>query len=167
MRIACIHRIISFKDDTWLSSYIRFNTQQRTAVGTAFEKDLWKMMSNSFYGKTPENIRNRRNLSLVRTEEEIRHHVSKGTFVDNDIFSPDLTMISHKKTTVKLDKPIYLGVCILNYGKLLIYELYYGVVDKLWRDNELLYHDTDSFALSIPRTREDLQNDLMSIRDTS
>ena len=123
------------------------------------------MMSNAFYGKTLENIRNRRNISLVREEAEIKYQASKGTFVDYDVLSPDLTMISLKKSSVKFDKPIYLGKCILDYSKLVMYEFYYDVMEKLWPDNQLLYHDTDSLALSIPRTREDLQDDLMSIRN--
>ena len=123
------------------------------------------MMSNAFFGKTLENIRQRRNILLVRESEKIRHEASKGTFMDYDVLSPDLTMISHKKSSVKFDKPIYLGMCILDYSKLLMYEFYYDVLEKLWPTNMLHYHDTDSLVLSVPCTKEELQEDLMSIRD--
>ena len=96
------------------------------------------MMSKAFYGKTLENIRNRRDFSLVRDQEEIKRQASRGTFVDYNVLSPDLTMISHKKSSIKFDKPINLGMCILDYSKLAMYEFQYDVMEKLLNDNTTL-----------------------------
>jgi hypothetical protein len=57
LKVTKVHRTISFKESAWLKPYIDFNTQQRTKAKTLFEKDLWKLMNNSFYGKTMENMR--------------------------------------------------------------------------------------------------------------
>lgn len=165
MRITKIHRVVSFKEEPWLAKYITFNTTQRTRATNTFEKDLWKLMNNAFYGKTLENIRNRKDVTLVRSEEEVRRYASKGTFQDYEVLSDDLTTITNKKASVKFDKPIYLGMCILDYAKLLMYKFYYDTAEPLWPGNEILYHDTDSLVLSIPCTRKKLEEDMMSIRD--
>ena len=165
MIVTKVHRVISFREEKWLEKYISFNTNERTASSSSFEKDLWKLMNNAFYGKTLENIRNRKDITLVKGEEEVVRHASKGTFQDFSILSPDLTTITHKKRSVKFDKPIYLGMCILDYAKLLMYKFYYGIIEKTWPSNEILYHDTDSIVLSIPGvTREKLEEDMLSLQ---
>ena len=64
LKVKKIHKIISFKQEAWLKKYIDFNTNERTKAKSDFEKDLWKLMNNSFYGKTMENIRGNNNKLL-------------------------------------------------------------------------------------------------------
>ena len=161
LRVKKIHRIISFKQEPWLKKYIDFNTNERTKANSEFEKNLWKLMNNSFYGKTMENIRGRVSVNLQSTEQEARKMFSKPTYKDHIIFNEDLIAVLNNVSSVKFDKPIYLGMCVLDYSKLLMYMFYYEVIDKLWLNNEIIGFDTDSFFLDI--YTEDIYEDMKKI----
>ena len=75
LKVKNIHRIISFKQSAWLEKYINFNTNQRTKASSEFEKDLWKLMNNAFYGKTMENIRGRVNVKMLKTAQRSKEDV--------------------------------------------------------------------------------------------
>ena len=64
-----VHEIISFKQSKWLEKYINFNTQKRNKAKNDFEKDFYKLLNNSFYGKTMENLRNRLKIELIKKDE--------------------------------------------------------------------------------------------------
>lgn len=164
LQVTYIHRIISFKEEPWLSRYIDFNTTQRTKATSAFEKDLWKLMNNAFYGKTLENIRDRKQVKLTSSAEEARKMFSKPNYKDHVIFSPDLLAILTNVTSIKFNKPIYLGMCILDFSKLLMYQFYYEVIDKLWPDTSIIGFDTDSYFLNIKT--EDVYKDMEKIKET-
>ena len=80
LRLDRIHRAIEFNQSPWLKTYIDFNTQLRTAATNDFEKDFFKLMNNSVFGKTMENIRKHRNIKLVTTEEKYLRTVMKPNF---------------------------------------------------------------------------------------
>ena len=65
MKVTKIHTIYRFKQSAWLGKYINHNTQKRTVAKTNFEKDLYKLMNNAFFGKTMENVRDRTNLEFI------------------------------------------------------------------------------------------------------
>ena len=65
MKVTKIHKIYSFKQSLWLENDINHNTQKRTQAKTNFEKDLYKLMNNAFYGKTMESVRKRVNLEII------------------------------------------------------------------------------------------------------
>ena len=98
-------------------------------------------MNNSFYGKTVENQRNRMNVKFSNEKEETKRLISKTNFTSCKIFN-DYVLIGGKDKTVQLNKPIYLGACILDLSKLLMYEFYYNIINKHWKLNELIYSDT-------------------------
>ena len=109
-------------------------------------------MNNSFYGKTIENIRKRLNLVLIVKSDthRILNRQSKLSFDDKIAEYEKFKLYSFKKETIKFPKPVYVGFCVLELSKLLMYEWYcdkmqpYFVEDNL----ELLYLDTDSFIFS-------------------
>ena len=163
LKVKKIHRIISFKQEAWLEKYINFNTEQRTKATSEFEKDLWKLMNNAFYGKTMENIRGRVNVKMLNTHEEARKMFSKPTYKDHVVFNNDLIAVLNNIPSVKFDKPIYLGMCILDYSKLLMYQFYYERINKLWPRNQIIGFDTDSFFLNIET--EDVYKDMKLIQN--
>ena len=103
-----IHRIIEFNQEAWLKPYIDMNTELRKLARNDFEKDLCKLMNNSVFGKTMENIRKHRDIKLVTTDKKRSKLVSKPNYHTTNLISEDLSIIEMRKTKVKMNKPIYL-----------------------------------------------------------
>ncbi|CAC5407070.1 unnamed protein product [Mytilus coruscus] len=120
-----------FEESDWLAKYINFNTEQRTKSKSDFEKDLWKLMNNSFYGKTLEDIRGRSEIKLLTDMEEVKKYIKKPNFKDSTIFNDNFVAIENNVTSVKFNKPIYLGQAILDYSKQLMYDFYYNVCKQI------------------------------------
>ena len=95
LKLTKIHRVLIFNQSPWLKQYIDFNTQKRTNAKNPFEKDFFKLMNNSVFGKTMENIRKRVNVKLVTDEKKLLKWASKPTFVSSKIFNENLVAI-HK-----------------------------------------------------------------------
>ena len=145
-----VHRVIEFKQEAWLKPYIDMNIKLGTEAKTDFEKDFFKLMNNSVFGKTIANVRNHRNIKLVTTNEKKRNLVSKSNYHVVKHFSEDLTTIEIKKTKVVMNKPIYLGQAILDISKTLMYELWYDYLKLKYRDKvKLCFMGTDSFIIHI------------------
>ena len=135
-----------------------------------FEKDLFKLMSNSVFGKTMENIRNHRYIKLVTTGEKRNKLVSEPNYHATKHFSENLLAIEMKKTKVKMNKPVYLGMSILDISKTLMYEFWYDYIKPKYGDRaKLCYTDTDSFIIHIITEDffEDISNDVEKWYDTS
>ena len=120
-----IHRCIEFKQSAWMKEYIDFNTRLRTAAKNDFEKDFYKLMNNSVFGKTMENIRKHRNIKLVNNEEEYLKNVMKPKFKSSTLLGPDLMGCEMGKVKVIMNKPVYLGQAILDLSKTIMYEFHY------------------------------------------
>ena len=125
LKLKKIHRIIEFSQEAWLEPYIDMNTELRKASKNDFEEDLFKLMNNSVFGKTMENKRKHRDIKLVTTDKERGKLVSEPIFHSINLISEDLSIIEMKKTKVKMNKPIYLGLSILEISKILMYEFWY------------------------------------------
>ena len=166
-----IHRVIEFNQKEWLKPYIDVNTELRKAAKNDFEKDLFKLMNNSVFGKTMENIRKHRDIKLVTTDKKRSKLVSEPNYHTINLISEDLSIIEMKKTKVKMNKPIYLGLSILEISKTLMYEFWYGYMKpKYYNDNvKLCYMDTDSFIMNIKANDfyEDIANHVENRFDTS
>ena len=146
------------------------NTELREAAKNDFEKDLFKLMNNSVFGKTMENIRKHREMKLVKTEKKRSKLVSEPNYHTINLISEDLSIIEMKKTKVKMNKPIYLGLSILEISKILMYEFWYDYIKpKYGNDVKLCYMDTDSFMMNIKTNYfyEDITNDVENRFDTS
>ena len=112
-----IHRVIEFNQEAWLKPYIDMNTELRKAAKNDFEKDLFKLMNNSVFGKTMENIRKHRDIKLVTKNKKRSKLVSEPNYHTINLISEDLSIIEMKNTKVKMNKPIYLGLSILEISK--------------------------------------------------
>ena len=162
LKLKKIHRIIEFNQEAWLKPYIDMNTELRKLVRNDFEKDLFKSMNNSVFGKTMENIRKHREIKLVTTDKKRSKLVSESNYHAINLISDNLSVIEMKKTKVKMNKPIYLGLSILEISKILMYEFWYDYMKPKYNDNvRLCYMDTDSFIMNIKTN--DFYNDILTM----
>ena len=170
LELTCIHRGIKFEESEWLKSYIDMNTELRTKANNNFEKDFFKLMNNSVFGKTMENIRNRVNINLVNDREKAKKLTAKPNFNHLNIFCEELIAVHMKRTELKFDKPVYLGMCILDLSKTIMYEFHYNYIKKKYGDKaKLLFTDTDSLMYEI-KTEDfykDISGDVKDRFDTS
>ena len=150
LRIKKIHKILAFSQKSWLKQYIQFNNQKRKNVTSNFEKDLFKKMNNSFYGKTCMNIRKRLNIKAAFNVDQCKKYLSSPSLEYFEIVNDFLTLFKCKKTNLIVDKPIYVGFTVLELSKLKMYSLYYDYFKSYYNENcSLLYMDTDSFIMEI------------------
>ena len=150
MVLTKVHRVLSFAQKPWMKPYIDFNTQKRKFAKNDFEKDLFKLMNNSVFGKTMENVRLRKNIELVSDEKKLMKLLSKPQLESFKIINENAVLVDRVKKSVKLDKPMYAGLCILELSKLTMYNFHYNVILKRYGTNaRLLFTDTDSLAYDI------------------
>ena len=145
------------------------NTKLRKAKNE-FEKNFFKLINNALFGKTMENVRKHRDIKLVTTDEKRNKLVSEPNYHTTKRFSENLIAIEMKKTKVKMNKPIYLGMSILDISKTLMYEFWYDYIKPKYQDKaKLCYMDTDSFAIYIKTEDfyEDIAGDVERWFDTS
>ena len=105
----------------------------------AFEKDFFKLLNNSVFGKTMENIRKRVDVRLVTDKKKLSKLVSKPTFVNSKIFSEDLVAVHKLKEILTLERPAFVGMCILDLSKTLMYEFHYNYIKSRY-DNKRNYY---------------------------
>ena len=120
-----VHRVIQFNQKLWLKPYIDVNTKFRKEANSEFEKDFFKLINNSVFGKTIENVRHHRDIKLVTSDKRRRRLVSESNYHSHKKFSEYLTAIEMKNTNIKMIKHIYLGMSILDISKTLMYEFWY------------------------------------------
>lgn len=150
MKVTKIHRILEFHQCPWLAKYIQFNTTKRQEARNDFEKNFFKLMCNSVFGKTMENLRNRVDIKLVNSETTLRKYVSKPSFQRCQIFNEDLVGVENKQINLLLNKPVYVGCTILELSKIVMYDFHYNVMQKRYGDQvNLLFTDTDSLCYEI------------------
>ena len=171
MKLKKIHTGIKFTESEWLKPYIDMNTKLRTQAKNNFEKDFFKLMNNSVFGKTMENIRNRVNIKLVNTKEQLRKLAAKPNFKGPPkIFNENLVSVHMKKTSLTMNKPVYLWMCILDLSKTLMYDFHYNYIKPKYGDKaKLLLSDTDSFLYEIITEDfyKDISGDVWDRFDTS
>ena len=159
LKLKKIHIIIEFNQEAWLKPYFDMNTELRKVAKVDFEKDLFKLMNNAVFGKAMENIRKHRDIKLVTTDKKRSKLVSEPNYHAMNYISEDLSIIEMRKTKVKMNKPIYLGLSILETSKILMYEFWYDYMKPKYSNNvKLCYMDTDSFIMNIKT--EDFYNDI-------
>ena len=123
------------------------------------KKDFVKLMNNDVFGKTMENVRKHRDIKLVTTDKKRNQLVSEPNYHTTKWFSENLLAIEMKKTKVKMNNPVYLGLSKLEISKTLMYEFWYDYVRPKYGGNvKLCYMDTESFVMHIKT--EDFYKDI-------
>lgn len=149
-----IHRVLRVKQSAWLAPYINFNTNLRAKSKFKFEQTILKLMNNAIYGKTMQNIRKHRRVKLVNKWEGrygAKHLISSPAFKSRFVFDEDLISVELNKTHVIFDKPLYVGMAILDISKTCVYEFHYDFMLQRFDPShcQLLYIDTDGLMYEI------------------
>ena len=131
LRLKKLHRVIQFIQKGWLKPCIDMNTELRKKAKNEFEKNLFKLMNNSVFGKTMEKVTNHKDIKLITykrtdiyiiiTDKRRKRLVSEPNYHSNKKFSEHLMAIEMKKTRVKMTKLLYLGVSIVDITEILMY----------------------------------------------
>ena len=165
-----VHRVIQFYQEAWLKPYTEMNAKLRTEARNDFEKHFFKLMNNSIFGETMENVRKHRDITLVTADKRRNQLVSEPNYHTTKWFSEDLLIIEIKKINVKINRPVYLGLSILDISKILMYEFWYDYIKPKYQNNvTLCYMETDIFIIHIKTEGfyEDTANDVKKWFDTS
>ena len=164
------HSVIHFNQKTCLKPYIDMNTKLRKEAKSYFEKDFFKPMIKAVFGKTMGNVRKHSDIKLVKADKRRNKLTSEPNYHTTKSFSENLMAIEMKKTKVKMNKPVYLGMLILDVSKTLMYAFWYDYIKPKCKDRaKLCYMDTDSFVIYIKTEDfyEDIADDVKKWFDTS
>ena len=140
LKLTKVHSVIEFRQEDWLKLYIDMNTELRKNAKNDFEKDFFKLMNNSGFEKTMENVRNHRDIKVVTSNKRRSILASEPNYHSNKRISKDLMIMEMKKVEVKMNKPIYLGQAILDISKTLMYEFWYDYIKPKYGDKAGLLH---------------------------
>ena len=159
LKLKKVHWFIEFQQNKWMKAYIMLNTRLRKDAKNEFEKDFFKLMNNSVFGKTMENIRNHKDMKLVTSDKKYLKYVMKPNFKDGHPFSKHLFAVEMGKREITMNKPVYLGQAILDLSKTLMYEFHYDYMRPKYDSKvNLCYMETDSFVYEI--VTEDFYRDI-------
>ncbi len=160
LKVTKIHKVLQFDQKPWIKDYIEFNTNKRKQAKNDFEKNFFKLMNNSFFGKTMEDKRKRVNVKLVTSTKMLDKYASKPTYVCSKIFDENLVAVHNMQDKIVLDKPIYVGFSILDISKTLMYDFHYNFIKQEYPESDSILHymDTDSLIYTI--TTKDIYKDM-------
>jgi hypothetical protein len=172
LRLTVVRRCLQFDQSPWMKPYIDFCVAQRQAATSDFHRDLFKLLMNSVFGKTMENVRKRRSLRLFTPADRrlLLRKVASPFVRAITVLSPTLVAVESYPTTVKLHKPIYCGAAILDIAKTLVYDFHYNTMMARYGHERcrLLFTDTDSLCYHIQT--QDVYRDMAAFQhrlDTS
>ena len=131
-RVTKVHQALAFNEAPWMKPYVERNIEQRKLARNSFEKDYWKLANNSVFGKCCEQVMNRVDVRLVKERKKALRLVVKPTYKQHTIYNEDLVGVQMRLSKVKLNKPSYVGVAILDVSKILMYDFFYDLVKPTW-----------------------------------
>ena len=129
MKLTKIHRVLRFKQSDWMKKYIDFNTEKRTNAANSFEKDFFKLMINSVYGKTVGNLR-KIYVRLVNNKTDFLKYTSRPTHITHQILDKNYIAFPEIKPVLALNKPIHVGFTVVELSKWLMYDFHYNFIKK-------------------------------------
>lgn len=153
-----IYRVIRFNQSRWLREFIMFNTKLRQRAVNDFEKNFFKLINNANFGKCMENVRKYRTIKLVSSWKQAQKYIIRPEFKSSTIFNSKLVAIELWPRKVVFNKPLYVGMCILDLSKILMYNFHYQYIKSAkvstYFNSRLCYCDTDSFIYKFTPTAE-------------
>ena len=165
LKLIKVHQVIEFDQEAWLKEYINFNTELPKKATNDFEKDFFKLMNNAVFGKTMENVRKHRDINLVKTDKKRNKLVSEPNYHTMKLTDDNLAIIEMEKIKIKMKKPIYLGLSILDISKITMYEFWYDFIkSKYGSSAKLCYMDTDSFVINL-KTKDFYKDIAMDVKE--
>ena len=163
MKLKQVRRVIRFRQSRWLEPYISKNSQLRAQAKNKFEKDFFKLLNNSVFGKTCENVLKRQDIRLVTDAAVCKELISKPHCTGFKVFNEDIAAVAMQKLASAIDKPMYVGFAVLELSKLCMYRFHYDWTLKTYALGKanLLFTDTDSLVYEIETDDiyEDIRND--------
>ena len=134
--------------------YIEKSTKLRQEAKNDFEKDFFKLMNNSVFGRTMMNVRNHVDIKLISEGNKYTKYVSKPNFEKSTFFGRNLAAVQMKRTMIKFNQPIYVGVAILDISKTLMYDFYYRLKNRYGDRIKLLYVTGNQEKMLTTKTRK-------------
>ena len=163
IKVDKVHKILTFDEKVFLKKYIYLNTELRKHRKNDLETDLFKLMNNSIFGKSMENVLNKSNVKLINNDpEKLLKLIKEPNFEHIHKISDKQVLVQSKPVKTKFKKPIYLGACVLETSKLHMYKFWYDYLKVKYENNvNFLYSDTDSYKLEIftDDVYENMKND--------
>ena len=145
-----VHRITKFNQIAWLKSYIDMKAELRKKTKDDFGNDFFKVVNNAVFGKTMQNLRKYRDIKLAIIESRRNYFVSEPNYHTSKFFTENILAIEMRKTQVVVNKPVYLGLSILDLCKTLMYEFSHDYVKpKFSGKAKLCSIDTDSIIVHV------------------
>ena len=164
LKLKKIHKILQFDQSAWLKPYIDFNTKLRQEADNKFEEGFAKLMNNSFFGKTCEDVRKHQDVRIVMDDYKVKKLVARPQYNQHVIYEENMAAIQFNKMVVHLNKPRYIGMSILDISKLIMYQYHYEYMMIKYPGSKLLFTDTDSFCYWIP-TETNIYDDMYKERE--
>ena len=161
--VSKLHRVVQFRQSKWLGDYISKNTVMRKQASNDFEKNFYKLMSNACFGKTMENLRNRREIIFVSNKKEAEKSFQNPNFKSYQIIHDGLVSVSFTASRIVWSKPTPVGASILDLSKLSLYKFHYDEMKPRFGDKiKVCYKDTDSLLYKIET--DDLYSKMASFK---
>ena len=148
IKLTKIHKALKFKLFDWMKKHNDFTTDKRTNAANSFEKGFFKLMINSAYGKTMENLRKKIDVRLVNNKKDFLKYSSRPTHITHKIFDKSYAAIHEIKTVLTFNKPVYVGFTVLELSKWLMYDFHCNFIKKHF-DPKLVFTDRDSLTNEI------------------
>jgi hypothetical protein len=166
MILTRVHRVLSFRQKSFIAPFIELCTKERQKATTKFEQDQFKKVANSTYGKTIQNVRNYSIVKLHTTKNSLLKAISHHTFKNFVILDDNLVQTNHFKPVICHDRPIAVGMSILELSKHTMFSFFYNVLTDKNFKIDLGFSDTDSFLFKTDNSKA-YEKKMMSLMDFS